>query len=121
VIKASEIRIGNIIWDDTRQKIKYVTHRVISDLAGCAEPLAYSPIPITPEWLERCGFVNEGKNVFVKDRFKIGAPDHGGVNWVFYDDRHLSTPGLEHVHQLQNLYHALTGEELNFPITYIPL
>jgi hypothetical protein len=49
MIKASDIRIGNIIWDDTRNKIKYVTHRVISDLASSAEPLPYSPIPITPE------------------------------------------------------------------------
>jgi len=38
-------------------------------------------------------------------------------NWGYNDFHYVTNHGcldrkLEHVHQLQNLYHALTGEEL---------
>jgi hypothetical protein len=81
-------------------------------LASNAEPLPYSPISLTPEWLDRCGFKDEGKSVYAKDHFKIGVSDQGGANWVFYFDRHLNLRSLHYLHQLQNLYFALTGEEL---------
>ena len=79
-----------------------------------------SPIPITPEWLERLGFEK-----------RISPKGH--ENWVMYSQHHFAfvlreiTPfigftyhsygtdhslQIDHVHQLQNLYHALTGQEL---------
>lgn len=80
----------------------------------------FNPIPITPEWLERFGFE------------KIISPK-GHENWVLYSLHHLAfvlseithfigftyySYGTDHslelkfVHQLQNLYFALTGHEL---------
>lgn len=126
MIKASELRIGNAIWDDTRNKIKWVTHRVISDLASHASPLPYSPIPLTPEWLERCGFkwdkgfmkidlkhvrMSLGLYAGVSDKmslFQTSTPGEGSIEMEFgFGSNHP-----KYLHQLQNLYFALTGEEL---------
>ena len=78
------------------------------------------PIPITPEWLERLGFERKYKN-------------ENTIHWVKFSAKHLSfvitecsslfgmeynaygadhCPQIFHIHQLQNLYHALTGQEL---------
>ena len=76
----------------------------------------YQPIPLTEEWLLRFGFQIYEHD---KDEYYIYDTDHlvslyKGINGGYqrrindYDD------GIElnHVHQLQNLYFALTGEEL---------
>lgn len=76
-----------------------------------------SPIPITPEWLEKLGFTrnpdyeefypkgNENVNVTYKDDsyfFDYDCPR--GVEWC--------RRYVEHVHQLQNHFYLMTGEEL---------
>mgnify|MGYP007125648876 FL=1 len=93
------------------------TYRTIAERIKNAE---FHPIPITPEWLERLGFEK-----------RISPKGH--ENWVMYSQHHFAfvlreiTPfigftyhsygtdhslQIDHVHQLQNLYHALTGQEL---------
>lgn len=95
------------------------------------------PIPITPEWLENLGFkfieilsVNdyesEDQYIFRHDEtnFVIGivTSTYGGIferSFRFRMDGdiiYLKTK-LEYVHQLQNLYFALTGEELTIKET----
>lgn len=132
MIKASELRIGNCIWDDTLQRVKFVTHRVISDLASSAEPLPYSPIALTREWLVRCGF-NKLEQVIgiYEDELHYSYRNHKleltfTVAYVVdrspaditririrLDGEILFVPkGIIHLHQLQNIYHALTGDEI---------
>ena len=65
-----------------------------------------SPIPLTPEWLERLGFVNHRKNIYSKE----------GINFIHYKEGVIYLAGPRHinlfyVHQLQNLFFALTGHE----------
>lgn len=121
-MKVCELRLGNyilhngevmpVVQIERRYKTIFrlndidVDERIIQDY--------FQPIPLTPEWLERCGFERGiDKGVFVKDNFKIGVTDYaGGGSWVFYMDRHLSVHDISCLHQLQNLYFALTGEEL---------
>ena len=140
MINPNELRIGNCIWDDTRQKIKFVNHRVISDLASHPEPLDYSPITLTPEWLERCGFKKErytdGEFYWIKDETDYSSsPYNSQIPWkcyrmrVFKEDWYFELhenksgykPAIQKkclfVHQLQNLYFALTGEELTIKET----
>ena len=64
------------------------------------------PIPLTPEILEKCGFENSYKF---------------GMVWHNYLKRYavvVNGESIENVpqnlHQLQNLYFALTGTELNY-------
>lgn len=75
------------------------------------------PIPLTPEWLEKCGFE---KTTALVDRYEIPFKDSGhifmneGENVLKIEVEYIPIE-LEHikyVHQLQNLYLDLTGKEL---------
>lgn len=62
-------------------------------------------IPLTEEWLLKFGF-----KPFCKDFSLKGIVIHKRKRgWVL----RKSVPDLKYVHQLQNLYFALKGEELN--------
>ena len=90
--------------------------------AGCeTDSPECNPIHLTPEWLERCGGEKCIGTPFYEIDLKqnIGQiainPDNGMV-WLKHH-RNESTSinpmsGLNYLHQLQNLYYALTGEEL---------
>lgn len=69
------------------------------------------PIPITPEWLERLGLSNvvcvdsyENDNIVIQNDGLVVAIKSTNIEEEFIY--------IEHVHQLQNLVYALTGEEL---------
>lgn len=69
------------------------------------------PIELTEEWLLKMGFQANGKfytiNVFEKDeRFDIDLK-----GWIGFNNM-VAECNINTVHKLQNLYHALTGEEL---------
>ena len=91
-----------------------------------------SPIPLTEEWLERFGFAKVVWNSSIREYYRFLRSEYFGIMLRFgewKDDPdglhavkigsppHVSgstfkIDGIEHVHQLQNLYFALTGEEL---------
>lgn len=65
-------------------------------------------IPLSEEWLERMGF-DKGYSLWTNGSFAL---EWGGFSkcWQFpVGERRVD---IEHIHQLQNLYFALTGEEL---------
>lgn len=105
-MEASELRIGNYIqfrhptmgWSEPTQCKLWM----IKDVELI--PNSYKPIPITEKWLTDFGF-----NEYKKDRFvnNIIICKEGDI--FKYKDVEL-----HFVHQLQNLYFALTGEELEF-------
>lgn len=77
-------------------------------------------IPLTEEWLLKFGFdyseyIGKSSSFFFK--YVGGSELHinplNGVVWIERDDNVFNNPALiEYVHQLQNLYYALTGTEL---------
>lgn len=73
----------------------------------------HRPISLTQEWLLKFGFVlnDDGGDMKGNDRF-WSRP--GFLGSLSIPNLKHSTTGLyiRHVHQLQNLYFALTGEEL---------
>lgn len=76
-----------------------------------------SPIPITPEWLERLGFRDTSTKhgewfLELDDSFKIIITWYGGIIELTTFDIQQPFPYIKSIHQLQNLYHALTGQEL---------
>ena len=103
-------------------------HPLTWDISDCA------PIPLTPEILKKCGFYqlphrtiqNSWMFNLSRDRVLsvacVGTPNE----MVFLTEevppevksiivlRNFDYDGKTHLHQLQNLYYALTGEELNF-------
>ena len=121
-MKANELRIGN--WYKSVKWNRSVQCE-LSDLYDlCAKsdgsyndpPIneMFEPIPLTEEWLLKFGF--EGNSIFGANiKYKIGYFEV----WYFGEpDRYMlenlknMRVYIEYVHQLQNLYFALTGTEL---------
>jgi len=135
-IPANELRIGNLVDYNDRYdrrgivtwiqkasvEITYLERR--EDLVNgvIASPEYIIPIPLTPEVLERCGFdwiIWDGNEHHKVLSYK-NTPIHiywDGSEWCFkYGfDSDLTFAACQYVHQLQNLIHVLTGEEL--PVT----
>lgn len=106
-MKANELRIGNFIFYANGDICK-VSYHQIRYLIITTEKVNYNPIPLTEEWLLKFGFENKNKK----------------KNWIYSayglkinNGKIISGLGgkmvcVEYVHQLQNLYFALTNEEL---------
>ena len=74
------------------------------------------PIPITEEWLLSFGFKKSAAEKYRKFSFVIDwwyDSNKYMYGWIDFDNVLLAPDiKIEYVHQLQNLYYALTGEEL---------
>ena len=116
MIKANELRIGNLVLPQHDLDGKY--HLVKKLEAGLTNDYIeewYSPITLTPEILERCGFERidhiHGYTFYTlsksrKNRCHIDIyPEK--TQWMSYTMSHC-----KYLHQLQNLYFTLTGQEL---------
>jgi len=111
-MKASELRIGNFY--DSNGFVSEVNPDTIENL-WVAERSWIKPLPLTEAWLLKFGF-NEYMS---KSDWRISIG--GGVLMQFHFGVHqiecwigdeISKTDVIYVHQLQNLYFALTGEEL---------
>jgi hypothetical protein len=105
MIKASELRIGNLIHKYGEVLVFSLQSflNVYKKQNGFEE---YKPIPLTEEWLLKFGFVYlKGHGWVVGDVFSFNINDSFELDWY-------EQAPLKYVHQLQNLYFALTGKEL---------
>jgi hypothetical protein len=130
-MKPNELRIGNIIMGtytdyDDNNELYDVCKVVTLDSVGAAEyPIwvegkanveqydCFDPIPLNEEWLLKFGFIKiEKHHVFyistINPMFKF-CPDIHSAAW---DNQMLRRVKIQYVHQLQNFFFALTGEEL---------
>lgn len=109
MIQASELRVGNYLKSDVVVKIDA---RTIFDIWDISKK--YEPIPITEEWLFKFGFVDGHKceeyhNFIILDPFFIVAYKKNNYHLHVYGKFNIE---IKYIHQLQNLYFALTGKEL---------
>lgn len=118
-MKSNKLRIGNYV--EFADSVYKVNHHTFSILAREKENHKYKPIPLTEEWLLKFGCVESHKGEdFVnywnqgKD-FSIDIVDGEIFNYRLYE--RYRTKSITYVHQLQNLYFALTGEELTIKQT----
>ena len=143
-MKANELRIGNLIASGVKYNDTSVVGKVLSiGLEECAFEQIYCEcpesfewffkdnycgIPLTPEILEKCGFkkrrdgeylysIDLDKHISIvvnKDNFfpmlLQDAEFSGGELNVYFCNL------INYLHQLQNLYFALTGEELELKL-----
>ncbi len=72
------------------------------------EPL---PIPLTKEWLIKLGFNNEYGKKWSKDLVDL-LEDEDGSFFLLVDERTNFTHSYRYVHEIQNLYFVLTGNEI---------
>lgn len=137
MIKENELRVGNIIaFDDGSTDIVKVNWLYYSIELGmwfvCWDKISgdgkyrfgnsilddFKPIPITPEILIKCGFGHD------EEMHKFGNDFNPHSEWVSFSIlAHLygywvvigktNVGSIKYLHQLQNLYFALTGTELD--------
>lgn len=136
--QANELRIGNLVQAIGRdgycevtgirkQEVKdgwYYSVVVNDEKENHLLPDHLLPIPLTPDILEKCGFPEIKNDILPywqwkdKDGNCIEWHDDGSVlvakvgecNHGFNMDKNPVTS----LHQLQNLYYSLTGQELNY-------
>jgi hypothetical protein len=121
-MRAEELRIGNWFKEDTLEpKFAQITAEQILDLYDDPLDDFYQPIPITVEWLLKLGFEKEKSDIptfskvfglFIEDDYEHCLIINLDADENFYTVFNGVKLILKHVNQLQNLYFALTGEEL---------
>jgi hypothetical protein len=107
-MKPNELRIGNLVNDNLGGILKIKGIKTESDLSHIR------PIKLTDKWLIDFGFEKtewDNNNSFRK---MVGNNDY---TIVFYSNciceiGDVIVKEIQYVHQLQNLYFALTGNEL---------
>jgi hypothetical protein len=113
-MKSTELRIGNLVYD-TKGYVNTIDLEAITYIFK--ESLnQVKPIPLTEEWLLKFGFKNRPDGICDHWHLGINPITH---DWMielknlgagfFYINGYFN---IKYVHQLQNLYFALTGEEL---------
>lgn len=126
-MKANELRIGNYVYfkhcdydGSTPRKINYTLNPNLVGLERISvNRIEYNnidAIPLTEEWLLKFGFKKATENFYsikTKKRFsnlEINLKSKRAI--IFGLGSYKDIIFTEYVHQLQNLYFALTGEEL---------
>ena len=118
-MKATELRIGNLIEYKIKDKlderkewweVSKVDFQDLTWLDSNPEDTDFRPIKLTEEWLLKFGFVKKeigySKLTEMEQCFLISFGKHTSVNGIKFNNE------IKTVHQLQNLYFSLTGEEL---------
>lgn len=121
MIQANELRIGNAINNSVNGVIVIDAHYMLDRLQGLVEG-SDTPIPLTEDILIKCGF----EHGVIECSLSIEL----GNDTILYDDLScdrmyimqemegerpdcMSIPqDIKYLHQLQNLYFALTGNEI---------
>ena len=128
-MKANELRIGNLVYflgniheiEGLSKRLRPdVGHFLLSNIEHAQKGFHLKPIPLTEEWLVKFGFVdmdNEGT------QWSMNGPDCDFCLWTYIKGSNytynfenyqwqINPIKVKYVHQLQNLYFSLTGDEL---------
>jgi hypothetical protein len=123
-MKESELRIGNLVkvMHETVSVQEICKNSTLPDVVGIVHYMQNSsrcwssamivePITLTEEWLARLGFEKDG------DYFSKNSIHYDLIRNLFYSGNDHVSGGnpeckINYVHQLQNLYFALTAVEL---------
>lgn len=140
-MEAKELRIGNLVTDEFYDSFKIVIevksinnegiNLIVENDGEYPEMASYwiepeytfdklRPIPLTEEWLLKFGFEKDSVN-----DYNLCVTIHGNIFLTAFSDDYKTVylyqnyematdyaAKVKYVHQLQNLYFALTGEEL---------
>ena len=105
-----DVKGVSVIDNSSENKISISTR----SFDGCVEYEKIQPIPLTEEILLKFGFFKKLGNYELENfRFHISQPMNFD-GFVFCEGYSVITDKIQFVHQLQNLFFALTGEELTF-------
>ena len=133
MIKANELRVGNIVKINTGVDIigvatvdcieanpDRISVKETPPLWGYLDPSEIVPIELSYAWVEKLGFDNNC--IIENDKWKFTAMFYDGW-WISYKEKEgygcsdCQIRGFYYVHEFQNLFFSLTGEELVFSTT----
>lgn len=128
MIKENDLRLNNLVkWNDTVQKITAIAFgNCLLDKHPTADYpvklIEIEPVQLTEKILLSCGF-KERKSVFgywiyeIKFQHTVFSVEEVdlGLCYFYIGNTHVSQ--TKNVHELQNLYFSITGEELVFSST----
>lgn len=122
MINAKELMIGN--WVTYHGETDMPCQLDAQDIFNIATGYMYndkihSPIPLTPEVLEKCGFERKtdyAVGIGLVDYYQVNG---FSLNWIDYHKCWVVFSGVNRItikslHQLQNLYYAMKGEKLEY-------
>ncbi|GAB6121006.1 hypothetical protein [Dysgonomonas termitidis] len=138
-MKSNELRIGNSILF-LGEIVSEIGYGVIQDMAmkekgvrnEYLDKLVFEPIPLTKDILLKCGLTKhndpetrydylhlhvQGSTARDSSHIRFYIEDNGSIiwkGWIFNQNQvdFFIPYDLKYLHQLQNLYFSLTGEEL---------
>jgi hypothetical protein len=120
MIQANELRRGNIIRNGNFPIfVLEILHNGVTydsldgkEVAAFCEYKYLSPQELSSQLLEQCGFefyLAQRRECFRKDTFYLHKTQRNGY-------RYGVNTHIKYLHQLQNLYFALTGSEITIKI-----
>lgn len=122
MIPANELRIGNWVNKKCYGGTQFLIEKIDGSYIKWVEDgsAACEPIPLSPEILEKLGFVEKDRALLERHGFRNffhkKAVVQLGTNIIKTWVGKMREPveHLKSLHQFQNLYFALTDEELNY-------
>ncbi len=113
MINEKELRIGNWVHDYTTGQNKKVGGDLLYaiDILQNGAEKDFNPILLTPSILEKARFKHDDNFQYSNTECRLTKNANGGFAfWIGEEGGFLAD--MYYVHQLQNLYFALNGEEL---------
>ena len=123
MIKANELRVGNLIYNikNEFEKRQIIVSGITPTMIACKQIVTehkfFEPIPLTEEWFLKAGFdlIYYGYNGLIDIEIMLPWAGRKEIAYsVRINNEYSVGEPFQYVHQLQNLYFALTGEELVF-------
>jgi hypothetical protein len=138
-MKANELRVGNYVYGKEIETVKAIGIEgyIWFDYKRNLLVEHCQPISLTEEWLEKFGFKawDDKKTIYTLERHIDKYNNTCFRFWLqldklvfdyiqneihptesIFDDKNIIRLEVKYVHQLQNLYFALTGEELTIKV-----
>lgn len=131
-MKATELRLGNLINTKNPNMNPFKIEAIEREKAGGYNNFGsfvywycndFEPIPLTEEWLLKFGFAHKFDNIYtypfrISDNLVVEMKFEGWAeNISLFTNGFFSSNSVKYVHQLQNLYFSLTGQELTIKET----
>ena len=112
MIQANELRVGNLLNYQTAEGDVVIDTIDFHAIQWATEDpkgfnLIHTPIPLTEKWLIKLGF----DSLYISDNGITFRFEKIGSDWICHIDDSIILK-IQYVHTLQNLYFALTGQEL---------
>lgn len=124
MIQANELRIGNWVdWVNRYSQIEELYKDTVWLTDGTGGTYStMRPIPLTPEILQKAGFIEEVNGPYMKGTAYKWQDKHGTTKYLIANKWFLRTVGekeaviqndnVGYLHTLMNLFFALEGTEL---------